>query len=105
MTSITLAFARASRCASISLISSMERSSCSSDIALTPPECSTFISRGISKQPWHDRVDGACEFVREPCQYVQTLLLSRVRTAASLMDHVQQAKAGITSGLATHLPQ
>src|SRR5262249_10592157 len=44
--SITLAFASASRCASISLINSIERSICSSVIALTPPECSNFISRG-----------------------------------------------------------
>src|SRR5262249_22964094 len=44
----TLAFAPASRCANISLISSIPRSSCSSVIALTPPECSTCISRGTS---------------------------------------------------------
>src|SRR5262249_783096 len=44
--SMTLAFAPASRFASISLISSIPRSSCSSVIALTPPVCSNFISRG-----------------------------------------------------------
>src|SRR5262245_13214268 len=42
--SITLAFAPASRCASISLMSSIPRSICSVLIALTPPECSNFIS-------------------------------------------------------------
>src|SRR5262245_25468639 len=46
--SITLAFAPASRCASISSIYASVRSSCSSLIALTPPECSNFISRGTS---------------------------------------------------------
>src|SRR5262249_54523425 len=46
--SITLAFAAASRFAIISSINSSDRSSCSSVIALTPPECSNFISRGTS---------------------------------------------------------
>src|SRR5262249_26618057 len=46
--SITLAFAPASRCASISLMISIERSICSSVIALTPPECSNFSSFGTS---------------------------------------------------------
>src|SRR5215468_8311854 len=46
--STTLAFAEASRFAIISSINSRDRSSCSSVIALTPPECSNFISRGTS---------------------------------------------------------
>src|SRR5215831_3749808 len=46
--SITLAFAAASRLAINSLMISIPRSSCSSVIALTPPECSNFISRGTS---------------------------------------------------------
>src|SRR6516165_348489 len=46
--SITLAFRAASRSASIPLISSIDRSICSSVIALMPPECSNFISRGTS---------------------------------------------------------
>src|SRR5262249_33135423 len=44
--SITLAFAAASRLAIISLMNSMERSICSSVMALMPPECSTRKSRG-----------------------------------------------------------
>jgi len=47
--SITLAVAPASRSASMPLISSIDRSICSSVMALTPPECSSFISRGTSK--------------------------------------------------------
>src|SRR5262249_58091283 len=47
--STTLAFAAASRLAIISLISSIERSICSVVMALMPPLCSTFISRGTSK--------------------------------------------------------
>src|SRR5262249_3230062 len=47
--SLTLAFAAASRLASISLINSIPRSICSVVIALMPPECSNFISRGTSK--------------------------------------------------------
>src|SRR5262249_9697428 len=46
--SITLAFAP-SRWAISSFITSRDHSSCSSVIALTPPECSNFISRGTSK--------------------------------------------------------
>src|SRR5262249_16185181 len=46
--SIPLSFAPASRCASISWISPIPRSSCSSVIALTPPECSSLISLGTS---------------------------------------------------------
>src|SRR5262249_25481633 len=46
--SITLAFAPASRLAINSSMASMARSICSSIIALTPPECSNFISRGTS---------------------------------------------------------
>src|SRR5262249_61188307 len=42
---ITLAL-EASRLASISSIRAVPRSFCSSVIALTPPECSNFISRG-----------------------------------------------------------
>src|SRR5262249_35066019 len=47
--SITLAFAAASRLASISLINSILRSICSVVIALMPPDCSTCISRGTNK--------------------------------------------------------
>src|SRR5262245_36843887 len=47
--SITLAFAAASRCASISLIISIPRSICSVVIAFTPPDCSTCISRGTNE--------------------------------------------------------
>src|SRR5262249_31799367 len=47
--SITLAFAAASRLGIISLSSSSALSICSVVIALTPPECSNFISRGSSK--------------------------------------------------------
>src|SRR5262249_16877394 len=47
--STTLAFAPASRFANMSLISSIERSICSVVIALTPPLCSAFMSRGTSK--------------------------------------------------------
>ena len=44
--STTFAFAPASARASIPCSASSAASSCSSDIALTPPECSTFTSRG-----------------------------------------------------------
>src|SRR5262249_22285713 len=59
--SITLAFAPASRCASISFISSIPRSICSVVIALTPPECSTCNSRGTSsaqtfKYAWRKQI-------------------------------------------------
>src|SRR5262245_8648752 len=47
--SITLAFAAASRLAIISLISSIPRLICSVVIAFTPPDCSTFISRGTNE--------------------------------------------------------
>src|SRR5262245_15548804 len=47
--STTLAFAAASRLAIISLMISMPHSISSVLIALTPPECSNFISRGTSK--------------------------------------------------------
>src|SRR5262249_45366068 len=47
--STTLAFAAASRSAISSFISSIERSSCSSVIALTPPAVSSVICRGTSK--------------------------------------------------------
>src|SRR5262249_52968525 len=46
---MTLAFAPASRSASISLINSIERSICSVVIALMPAECSTCISRGTNE--------------------------------------------------------
>src|SRR5262245_52153050 len=44
--SITLAFSPAARCAIRLSMDSRVRSSCSSVMALTPPECSNFISRG-----------------------------------------------------------
>src|SRR5262245_60573770 len=47
--STTLAFAAAFRLAIISLMISMPHSISSVLIALTPPECSNFISRGTSK--------------------------------------------------------
>src|SRR5262245_50163520 len=47
--SITLAFAPASRCASISLISSIERSICSVVMSLIALLCSTLCSRGTSR--------------------------------------------------------
>ena len=43
-----LGIAAASRCASISLMISIERSICSVVITLIPPECSTCISRGTN---------------------------------------------------------
>src|SRR5262245_9252726 len=44
--SITLAFAPASRLANCSLMNSIDRSICSSVMALMSPECSTWSSRG-----------------------------------------------------------
>src|SRR5262249_31133119 len=58
--SITLAFAAASRCAIISSMISIERANCSSDIALTPPECSNFISRGTRSAQTFKYAAGCC---------------------------------------------
>src|SRR5215470_12707844 len=58
--STTLAFAPASRAAINSLIISSDRSSCSSVMAFTPPECSNFISRGTSKAHIFMYAAGCC---------------------------------------------
>ena len=58
--STTLAFAAASRCASISLMISIERSIYSSVIALMPPLGSTFISRDTRSAQTFKYAAGCC---------------------------------------------
>src|SRR5262249_59224189 len=58
--SIPLAFAAASRLASISLINSIERSICPVVIDLIPPECSTCSSRGTRCAQTFKYAAGCC---------------------------------------------
>jgi hypothetical protein len=66
--SITLAFAPASRSASMPLISSMLLSICSSLIDLTPPECSTCShAEEGAREPSHNQAGFASDIPRSPC--------------------------------------
>src|SRR5262249_29746601 len=86
--SIILAFASASRLAIISRRISIERSNCSSLIALTPPECSHFISPGTSIAQTFKYADGDSRRTRlntsRPCCCQSSARSSRKRLLNAL---------------------
>src|SRR5262245_24367835 len=99
--SITLAFASASRLAISSSIASMARSICSSVIALTPPVCSTWSSRGTSKAHIFMYATGCClrtfSIAAAPCFLKSAASASR----KSLLNDLRVASKD-PPGLLTH---